>query len=234
MMTRDTVLRSAALAILASLLGVALVLLIVTPQGLALMHNPHLFGQDVRGWVARHPVESPGLLIVAYLLCTLVALPVWWLQVLAGYGFGLIFGMGWCILASGIAAVATAELGQWLAAGAVQVRVNQRMARLRRLQQNLGHNGLLVVMAVRLTHVVPFGLSNYAFGALRVHPASVFVGTLIGMMPITATYVGLGAAGEFGSHWIFIGVLIGLNLMVLALVALRYKRPGWFGRFGVE
>ncbi len=91
------------------------------------------------------------------------------------------------------------------------------MGRLRWLDQALGHNGLLTVMAVRLTHVVPFGLSNVALGLSRVSAAAVFVGTLVGNVPAVAAYVGVGA-GSAG-RWPFAAAVAGLNAALLVPLA---------------
>ena len=66
--------------------------------------------------------------------------------------------------AAQISEVLSLALSRWLIGDWFLHRVADRMAKLRKLEENLGHNGLLVVMAIRLTHVVPFGISNYLLG----------------------------------------------------------------------
>ena len=42
------------------------------------------------------------------------------------------------------------------------------MVKLRKLDEKLDHNGLLVIMLARLMHVVPFGISNFMFGLIGI------------------------------------------------------------------
>ena len=64
-------------------------------SGLYAVKLPHTLGQDVREWVARHPIIAPTAYIAAYVVIGALGFPVWWLQVLGGYGFGLVFGVIW-------------------------------------------------------------------------------------------------------------------------------------------
>ena len=38
---------------------------------------------------------APLLFLVAYTIVGALALPVWWMQVIAGYCFGLVWGVVW-------------------------------------------------------------------------------------------------------------------------------------------
>ena len=111
---------------------------------------------------------------------------------LAGVGFGLWSGCGLCLAGSAAGAAATAALADWLAGPWFHARIEPKMHRLKWVDDRLGHNGLLTVMALRLTHLVPFGVSNVALGLSRVSTSAVAVGTLIGNVPAVAVYVGIG------------------------------------------
>ena len=65
--------------------------------------------------------------------------------------------------------------------------------RLRALDEKMGHNGLLIVMASRLMHFLPFGVSNYLFGITRITLMDVILGTFLGNAPAIAFYVAVGA-----------------------------------------
>jgi uncharacterized membrane protein YdjX (TVP38/TMEM64 family) len=102
------------------------------------------------------------------------------------------------------------------------------------LAEKLGHNGFLVVMAVRLMHINPFGLSNYAMGLTRIRAREAAIGTLLGNIPAVAFYVGVGGGYRPWKNWHFTGGLVLVNILLLIPLALRYYKPQWFRRIGLE
>jgi uncharacterized membrane protein YdjX (TVP38/TMEM64 family) len=163
-----------------------------------------------------------------------LALPVWWLQILAGYGFGLWLGILWSDVAATIAAVAAASISRFLLGEWFHTRIESHAARLRALDEKLGHNGLLVVCGVRLAHFIPAGISNYAFGVTTISIRDIAVGTLLGGTPTVATFVTIGAARHLVSDWRFLVAIATLNVLLLGMLVVRYLRPEWFTRVGIE
>jgi uncharacterized membrane protein YdjX (TVP38/TMEM64 family) len=161
-------------------------------------------------------------------------MPVWWLQIMCGYATGLLWGVFWCQIAATISAIITFHFSKWLAADWFHNKVESKMAKLRALDEKMGHNGFLVVMAVRLIHVMPFSLSNYAFGLTKITGRDVLVGTLLGGIPGVAIYVTGGANPKLMATWQYWGWLVLLNVVLLIPLILRYIRPAWFRRIGVE
>src|SRR5205085_165743 len=101
-------------------------------------------------------------------------------------------------------------------------KVEARMARLKDLDEKLGHNGFFVVMMVRLAHFLPFGISNYLFGLTNVAAGDVALGTLLGGVPGVVIYVTLGAHRRFLADWRYVSALAVLNILLLTPVVLRY------------
>ena len=89
-------------------------------------------------------------------------------------------------------------------------------------------------MAVRLVHLLPFALSNYAIGLTRISLLDVIVGNLLGGIPVTAFWVTIGADRTLLEHWEYVTMLVGINLILIIPLALRYLRPEWFKRIGIE
>lgn len=224
----------AMVAALVALLAVALWLLFTTPAGEQLRKDPHLLAHHVRSWAVLHPLLAPTLFLVLYIVLGTVSLPVWWLQILAGAAFGLFIGICWSLIGATLAAVLTVSLARWLAADWFRTRVEPRMDRLRRLDDALGHNGFLVVTTVRLIHLLPFSLCNYALGLTRISMRDVSLGTFMGSIPAVAVYVGSGAGYHPWRNWQFMAIVAGINLLLLLPLALRYLRPQWFRKIGVE
>ncbi len=98
----------------------------------------------------------------------------------------------------------------------------------------LGHNGFLLVMAVRLIHLMPFGLCNYALALTTISLPDVIFGTILGGIPTVSIYVAVGAGLHPLHNWRFISVIAVLNVLLVIPVALRYLRPSWFQKIGVK
>ena len=222
------------MCLLTAAVAVALALLLGTARGRVIIHHPQIIGQDVRLWTAAHPCLSPLLVIGIYVIATLLVLPVWWIQVLAGSGFGIVWGVIWCDIAATLAAGMTLLLSRWLAADWYHAKIEPRLQKLRRLDEKLGHNGFMVVMTVRLIHVLPFSLSNYLFGLTRITLIDVVTGTFLGNLPAITLYVTFGAAPHRVATREFIFLQVAMNLMLLTPLILRYLFPGWFKRMGIE
>ena len=188
----------------------------------------------VRTWVAHHRAITPLIIVTVYVMFAVLLLPVWEIQMLAGYCFGLYAGIVWCELGAAIGGCVSLVLSRWLVGQWFQSRYEARMARLHAVNEKLGHNGLLVVMGVRLCHVLPFGISNYLFGLTRITVVDVFIGTLSGGLVAIAFYVTLGADAALLKTFKFWGALSAVNLVLLIPLALRYLWPRWFKKIGVE
>jgi uncharacterized membrane protein YdjX (TVP38/TMEM64 family) len=219
--------------LLTAIIG-AVIFVTTTPSGRLLLHDPHQHAQAVKQWVAAHPLIAPALVITLYILFGILALPVWWMQILAGYGFGLFVGIVWCDLGATISAVSVAAISRWLSTGAKDQQASASSIRLRALSEKLGHNGLLVVITIRVAHFLPFSLSNYALGLTKISFRNIAIGTLLGSIPAIMTYVGLGVGKRMLEDWWFVTTIVAINLLLLVPLALRYLKPEWFKRFGIE
>ena len=172
----------------------------------------------VVSWVAVHPISAPLVLVCVYLICSVLMLPVWPVQLASGYCFGWMFGLIWCEIGAAIGGVAALQLSRLLVGEWFRARYESRVVRLHQINENLGNNGLYVVMGIRLCHLLPFGLSNYLFGLTAITATDVFVGTLGGGLPAIGAYV-------------FVGAGLGTNLRAwraLAIVNIVMLLPlGW-------
>src|SRR5256885_1401079 len=222
------------LVLLLCLIAAALYGLFFTPAGQQLRDDPHLAGKHFSDWVQRHRLIAPAILLLLYMVFTLALMPVWWLQILAGYGFGLLFGITYSLIGATLSAIASFLMSRTLLADYVHRRFEARHAKLRELDEKMGHNGLLIVMAARLMHFLPFGVSNYLFGISRITLMDVVLGTFLGSAPAIAFYVAVGAGIHPFRNWRFMVGLTIANLILLVPVVLRYWRPHWVKRIGVE
>ena len=207
----------------------ALVLTLATvafchPAFRTLMHDPRALGASVRGWTQTHPITAEGTLILVHVLLTMTGMPIWWVQVLAGYAFGPLGGTVRCVIAASIAATITAQFWNWLAADLAGHTLFRRVRVLQMLKHFSGDGGLMVVIITRLAHLVPFGISNYFFGMLGIRWHAVMIGTLIGVIPSATLYVCLGAGIDWHTQWLFPLVAGLISLAGLGLGGWMYAR----------
>jgi uncharacterized membrane protein YdjX (TVP38/TMEM64 family) len=227
-------LKAASIALLAVLFCITCYFVFFTPLGRELRVKHALLGEDVRKLTSRHPLTSPLVFIVIYAGLATLALPVWWVPILGGLAFGVWFGTFWSLIGATVGAIVAVVLGRWIAAEWFHQRVETKMQRLRDIDQALGHNGFLVVIAIRLVHLMPFGLCNYALALTTISLADVIFGTILGGIPTVSIYVAVGAGLHPLHNWRFISIIAVLNVLLVVPVALRYLRPSWFQKIGVK
>jgi uncharacterized membrane protein YdjX (TVP38/TMEM64 family) len=155
---------------------------------------------------------------------SVLVLPVWWLQVVSGYVLGLTGGVILCDIGATLGAVATIAVSQWIAADWFRTTIEPKIGKLHELRGKLGHNGMIVVMAVRLLHLVPFGVSNYAFGMINLRKRDVALGTALGGIPALAFYASMGAGMHPWSNLQLMASLAGINVVLLIPVAMAFFR----------
>ncbi len=223
-LSRPPVPRSLLLLLLLALLTVCVWFLFATERGRTIREDPRQAKQDVTALVQRHPIAAPAIFLSVYAITTLVCLPVWWLQVLSGFGFGLVGGIFWSLIGSTIGATAASLSARWLAADWFHQHVEARMHRLRAIDRKLDRNGLLVVIVVRLIHGMPFGLSNYAFGIIGIPLTDIAAGTFLGSIPAQTLIVTLGVDHRRVMTWQFITLQALMHLALLIPIILLYRR----------
>jgi phospholipase D1/2 len=170
----------------------------------------------------RQMPASPLLVLVAFVVGTLLVVPVTAMITATVLVFGPWLGMAYSFGGALLGAAATYGIGR--AAGRRAVR---RIAgsRLDRLSRELGRRGILAVTTVRLIPVAPFTVINLVAGTTHISLRDFLLGTLIGMAPgiiAAALFIDriLAALRDPGAGTI--GVLVGLiAVVVLGMALLR-------------
>jgi uncharacterized membrane protein YdjX (TVP38/TMEM64 family) len=136
----------------------------------------------------------PGVLAfaVAHVLCALLLIPSWPLRVSAGFVYGAVGGLA--------LALSSSLVGATLAFLAARVVLRERIARriareprLVALDEAIAGNGLWTVFLLRLSPLLPNELVNYGLGATRVGFRDYALASLVGMLPLTASYAWVGS-----------------------------------------
>lgn len=221
--------RLVVLAILLTGAVLASIWLVGTEDGRRYLDRAYLaqVGEQARGWMQRNPALTLGSFVLAYCVCAVFLLPVWWIQMLSGFALGIWGGVGWIMVCSTAGALLTAQVSRWLGEEWVRERIvghGKIARRMRRVAELAGRNGLLLVLISRLSYPVPYGVSNYLFGLLNLRRSHIAIGTALGGTPVYAGWVAAGARPDWLGRWEFWVVTIGVNLALLVPLLVRSAR----------
>ena len=172
-----------------------------------------------------HHPAGMVLFVLAYAVAEMLLLPALPATVLAGSVYGLTLGSFLVVLGASLGAMAVFTLARcWLRPQAS--RWLERSRHLRALQRVVSQEGLRVLLLARLSPVLPFNLLNVAYGLSDITPLTFGLG-LIGIVPGTVLYVGLGSAVADPQAGAGVLHLIGLlATLACALLLARRFLPG--------
>jgi len=179
--------------------------------------------QQIRAHVAGAGPAAPALFMLLYAMVTLLPLPKNVFAALAGVLFGQLLGIVVVLLAALLGAAAAFALSRVLGRDAIERIAGARVARVDAL---LSRRGTPAVIAVRLVPVLPFTAINYAAGLTSVRTRNYALGTAVGIVPGTVSFVALGTFGTTPGSWPFL--LSAAALIILTggglLVARKSRR----------
>lgn len=165
------------------------------------------------------------LFVLAYAVAEMLLLPALPATILAGSVYGLMLGSFLVVLGASMGAMGVFTLARcWLRPQAS--RWLERSRHLKALQRVVSQEGLRVLLLARLSPVLPFNLLNVAYGLSDIPPLTFGLG-LIGIIPGTVLYVGLGSAVADPQAGAGVLHLIGLlATLACALLLARRLLPG--------
>lgn len=138
---------------------------------------------------------APLIAVFGSALLSAAVVPRTLLALAGGAIFGLVSGTTYMLIGVTLGAGLAFAIGRILGRSFVAARSCGRFAEVERA---VHRRGLLAVTIARLIPLVPFGISNYLFGASAVRPGTFLFGTLLGAAPATVAYAALGAATAHG------------------------------------
>lgn len=179
---------------------------------------------EIRGHLGSAGWWGHAAFILTYAVLTLAPVPQSVLSVTAGLIFGFAGGVAVVFAAAILGAVAAFWLGRWLGREAVEKFTG---ARVEKVDQLLRRRGLAAMIGVRLVPVLPFTAINYAAGLTSIRWWHYFLGTAIGILPGTVSFVTVGAFG-LQPGWQLNAALGALGVLTLAglAAAVRLRRKG--------
>lgn len=180
--------------------------------------------EEFRGYFGSAGWWGPAAFILGYAVLTLAPLPKSALSVAAGLVFGFAGGVAVVFIAAILGSVAAFWLGRWLGREAVEKFTG---ARVEKVDQLLRRRGLAAMIGVRLVPVLPFTAINYTAGLTSIRWWPYFLGTAIGIVPGTVSFVTIGAFG-LQPGWQLNLALGALGVLTVAglVLAARRRRTG--------
>lgn len=177
----------------------------------------------VRRTVERAGWLGPVVFVVGYGGATLAPVPKNVLSVAAGAVFGLVAGTALVLAGACLGAVTAFGLARVLGRESVQRLAGDRLDRVDDL---LSRRGLVAVLLLRLVPVVPFTVVNYGAGLTGIRFPPYLLGTAVGILPGTVSFVALGRYGTRPWSWQFGAAAAALALLSLGgwLLARRHRR----------
>ena len=131
--------------------------------------------------------------VLAYIVLTVVLGPATALTLTAGLAYGF-WGFFLVVVSATLAASVAFLLGRYLAHQRVLDMI-ERDSRMKSLQQAFSDEGWRVVVLLRLSPLIPYGMQNYLFSVTNIGFLPYVIATVIGIMPATALYVYIGSLG---------------------------------------
>jgi uncharacterized membrane protein YdjX (TVP38/TMEM64 family) len=171
---------------------------------------------------------------VAYILDAVLLGPAWLFALAAGLAFGLVRGGLIVWISATIAAGAAFLIARYLARHRVE-KIARKNEKFEAVDRAIAKSGWKVVLMLRISPILPYTIANYLYGLTAIRFVPYMIATAIGILPMVAVYVSIGAVGReaalaaAGGHrslteWIVLGVGLILTVAAGFLIARGAKR----------
>ncbi len=207
-----------------ALVGIAVILCIAgAASGSSFTSWLSDFSATLRGYGLSGVILFLGM----YVTATMVFVPAWTFSLAAGLLYG-VWGipLSWAAMMAG--ACIAFPLARGVLAGPVQTAIRQR-PRLALVADVIDQEGWRMVLLIRISGIVPFGLQNYVLGVTRIGFLPFLLASAIGVLPSILLYAGAGAFGQAtfsdpGTDSLKMAVLALSALAAVALVLVTARR----------
>jgi uncharacterized membrane protein YdjX (TVP38/TMEM64 family) len=192
---------------------------------------------QLKAWTAAHPIASVGAFVLIYaVLVTLYVPAATGLTLAGGFLFGTWLGGGATVVGATFGALGAYGLVRTSLGEPLRRRLEASEGVLQRFAEGARKGAFSYVLSLRLIPVFPFFLVNAAAGVLALPVRAYGLASLIGIVPGTLVYAGVGAGlaslfrrgAEPDLRVIFeprfLYPLLGLALLSLLPVAVRLLR----------
>ena len=149
----------------------------------------------LRNWLRTLGVWAIPMYIGVYVGVTVLALPNALLMLGAGTLFGFTKGLLYVSIADTLGALACFVVGTTIARQRIK-RWMSRRPHWQELDKAIARKGWKIVLLTRLSPILPSSVINYGFSCTKVKFTHYLAFSWLGMLPVIAFYVYLGAFGS--------------------------------------
>lgn len=183
-------------------------------------HLAEQFGV-LEAWIKSLGPWGPAAFVLIYVAAVVAALPATIFTFLAGVLFGTVTGVIVVNIGATIGACLAFLVGRYFARGAVE-RLVGKHKNFRKLDEWTAKNGIWILILIRLAPLLPFNLTNYAFGLTRMRFWPYAFWTWLCMIPWIIVYVGGADAVHQGLAkgqvpWTLVGAIAGVVVLLVVL-----------------
>ncbi len=182
--------------------------------------------QNLLLWINEKGFWAPAVFILIDIIVVVFLLPGVFVTMGAGFLFGVIKGSIYVVIATTTGAVISFIVARYLFKNKTADYFLSH-PKLLFINQLLDADGWKIILMTRLIPFFPFKLSNYLFGLTKFRLHSFFIGTFLGIWPITIfnVYVGslamnlsrLGEIPESRSNWQLYLYIAGFIVCIFSL-----------------
>ena len=149
---------------------------------------------DLRQWMLDLGWLGVLIFVAVYIFGAIIMAPEAVLTVIAGFAYGF-WGLPVVLMAATIGAAVAFTIARYLARERVRRFIAGRR-QLAAIDRAIAEEGWKIVGLLRLSPLVPFNLQNYVFGVTAIPFRHFVASTFVGIVPVTAMYIYVGALGN--------------------------------------
>lgn len=165
------------------------------------------------------PLIIAGALVLAVVVGPIPTLPI---TIASGVLYGPVAGFVWAMVGSLVGAAIAFAIARLAGRPFVERFTGGHLALCADCSDKLL---FWVIAGCRLLPVISFAAVSYGAGLTAMRLRSFLLATALGMVPMTALYVGIGAAVEIDPLWAGIGGLLAVILLVALPVLVERYNP---------
>jgi uncharacterized membrane protein YdjX (TVP38/TMEM64 family) len=180
-----------------------------------------------RAWLYEVGPEAWLAVALGQAVALMTPVPRSALSVLVGAVAGFWAGLALVVVGGLLGGLGGFQLSRWLGREAAMRVAGDRLRRIDRL---FTERGFLAVLMARVMPVVPFMLVSYAAGLSGVRLRPYALGTAVGLLPGSVTYVAIGSSTALIASWLtpqlaaLLAVTLALRLLGVGIVGATARR----------
>ncbi len=181
--------------------------------------------EAIKSWLEAGPL-SPLLVLVVLMITAVIIGPIPTFPISASAG--MLYGVGGGTLIAATGATIGAIIAFWIARWAARDWVHRRIGNHPLLDRDASQNTLSILIAfTRLVPVFSFALISYAAGLTAIQTWRFALASLVGMLPMTLVYAGLG-------HAVTVNPLVAAGAGLAIILIMWLVPPRLERRYGVR